>query len=167
MVSPRNQWNPDYLPILGEAGIQCFRDCQQSWLYKAVKQQDETRLRRALRLVDAYINLSGHHTFELPRRIEQEPINIPVSRFLRPCDKQLAALEGLRLRRITKAMDYAASQNEIFHLWWHPHNFGINIDQNLAFLEKVLTHFASLRSKHDFKTMNMSKLADLAEAGTC
>lgn len=167
MVSPRNQWNPDYLPILGEAGIQCFRGCQQSWLYKTVKQQDETRLRRALRLVDAYVNLSGHHTYELHQRNEQEPINIPASRFLRPYNKKLAALDGLRLRRIKKVMDHAASNNEIFHLWWHPHNFGTSTAQNIGFLKKVLAHFVSLRNKHDFKTMNMSKLTDLAEAGTC
>ena len=63
LVFPRNQWNPEYLSILDELGIKCYRGCENSWLHKAVNQQGESKLRRALRLMDAYVNLTGHHTY--------------------------------------------------------------------------------------------------------
>jgi len=77
--------------------------------------------------------------------------------------KKLTFLDGLRLRRIKNAMTHAAKTGQVFHLWWHPHNFGVNADKNMAFLEKVLFYFVSLQKKYDFKTMRMNELAEFAE----
>lgn len=159
MVFPRNQWNLVYLPILDELGIKCFRGTEKGWLYKALDQQNESQLRRALRLLDAYVNLSGHHTFALQECMHQKPYNVPASRFLRPYSQKLASLDGLRLRRIKKAMSHAAETDRMFHLWWHPHNFGAKTNENLCFLEKLLSHFDTLRKQHHFQSLSMGEIS--------
>jgi hypothetical protein len=85
-------------------------------------------------------------------------LNVPASRFLRPYAPRLRHLEGLRLRRIVSDLEYAAREGKLFHLWWHPHNFGVNTDQNLAFLERVLGHFQRLRERHGMESLNMGDL---------
>jgi hypothetical protein len=57
-------------------------------------------------------------------------------------------------------MTYAAKNGLTFHLWWHPHNFGINISENFCFLEKILLHYQQLKEKYGFQSMNMSGLAN-------
>ena len=69
------------------------------------------------------------------------PVDIPSSRFLRPFSKKAKMFEGLRLHRINSGMTYAAKNNFSYHLWWHPHNFGINKNENFEFLEKILEHY--------------------------
>ena|GEM_PF-6961988 len=59
-------------------------------------------------------------------------------------------------------MTYAAKHNKVYHLWWHPHNFGINQDQNFAFLEKILKHYDYLNKRYGFFSITMSDLATKA-----
>lgn len=166
LVFPRNQWNSDYLPILTEAGVRCFRGNEASWTHAAVCDAGQGRVRRAVRLLDAYLNLTGQHTFTLAGCTSQKPFNIPSSRFLRPYSRRLAALDGLRLRRITRALDDAAAQQRAFHLWWHPHNFGVNLEANLRFLRRVLDHFRMRQQRGAMESLNMGELANrLEEAG--
>lgn len=159
LVFPRNQWNPEYLPILDELGIKCYRGCENSWLHKAVNQQGESKLRRALRLVDAYVNLTGHHTYPVEACVRGRPFNIPASRFLRPYNRKQAFLDGLKLRRIKKAMTHAATTGQVFHLWWHPHNLGTSTGQNLRLLVKVLDHYSKLEEKYSFESARMAEVA--------
>ncbi len=63
-VFPRNQYNEAYLQVCKEEGINSFRGNEISWLYKAKDTNSETILRRAVRLLDGYLNLSGHHCSE-------------------------------------------------------------------------------------------------------
>jgi hypothetical protein len=72
-------------------------------------------------------------------------------------------MDGLRLRRITNAMTEAAEKKRLFHLWWHPHNFGVNREQNLAFLGKIIAHFRHLRETRDMRSLNMSELCACGE----
>jgi hypothetical protein len=88
------------------------------------------------------------------------PINIPSSRFLRPYDRKLEFIDWLRLRRIKKSMTHAAENNLMFHLWWHPHNFGINQLENFAFLEEILVHYRYLHEKYAFESYTMTELAN-------
>lgn len=160
IVFPRNQFNNDYLDICKEFGITSVRGNEGSWLYESRTAQGETSLRRGLRLVDAYINISGQHCYDEKFMVNTYPYNIPSSRFLRPYEKRLGWLEWLRLRRIKKGMTYAAKNNRTFHLWWHPHNFGINQDQNFNFLEKILTHYKYLNRTYQFTNYTMAELAE-------
>jgi pyruvate-formate lyase len=56
-------------------------------------------------------------------------------------------------------MTYAAKNGEVYHLWWHPHNFGKNQDQNFKNLKEILDHFASLKNEYGMKSLNMNEVA--------
>lgn len=160
IIFPRNQWDPEYLPALDELGIKSYRGTESGWMYQVPDYKSQLKLKnRAARLADAYINLSGHNTYKLSECTQEKPYNFPSSRQLRPYSKKLSVLDGLRLKRITKSMDNAARENEIFHLWWHPHNFGTNIEENLSFLEKILKHYKKLSQSYGMKSLNMAELS--------
>lgn len=165
LVFPRNQWNSKYLPILNKLGVQCYRGNESSWMYKATDDTGQKNLHRALRLADTYLNLSGHNTYNLEDCTQDRPFNFPASRFLRPYSDKLAFLNRLRLRRIKNAMENAAINNRIFHLWWHPHNFGVNIDENTDFLAKIIEHYKYLEQNYGMESLNMGELCLLAGAG--
>lgn len=160
LVFPRNQFNNQYLEACKDAGITSIRGNEVSWLYAARNDEEESLVRRTFRLLDSYANISGHHCFD-PRSIEPNlPINIPSSRFLRPYSAKLKMFDGLRLKRITSAMSYAALHQLGYHLWWHPHNFGINQDENFSFLEKILRHYQTLQNQYAFESCTMRSLAN-------
>src|SRR5690242_21853177 len=114
---------------------------------------------KALRLLDSYWNLSGHNCYSLQEISRTFPFNIPSSRFLRPAAKKFNRLEKLRLIRITASMSYAAKKGMVYHLWWHPHNFGTNIKNNFTFLEKILSHFKKLNEEWNFESVSMGQLS--------
>jgi peptidoglycan/xylan/chitin deacetylase (PgdA/CDA1 family) len=160
IVFPRNQTTEGALRVCRDAGITSYRGTEDHFLYRS-RGSDQPLWMRALRLLDHYINLSGYHTYPLPTA-SPLPINIPSSRFLRPYMKTLSFLEPLRLFRIKRAMTHAAKRGEVFHLWWHPHNFGIHQDQNFKNLTALLEHFALLQKKYGFESASMKEIADLA-----
>src|SRR5262249_46450134 len=108
-------------------------------------------------LADHYVNVTGYHV--RPSQHEDGLVNVPASRFLRPCVPPLAPLDSLRLSRITSAMEAAAQSGAVYHLWWHPHNFGLNIEKNIAFLDAILTHYAMLHDRYGMKSANMGDFA--------
>jgi peptidoglycan/xylan/chitin deacetylase (PgdA/CDA1 family) len=160
LVFPRNQFNDEYLQVCRELGIICIRGNEHSWLYEARNAEKENLTRRALRLIDAYINISGHNCYDDDYLKSKFPVDIAASRFLRPFSGKLKILDGLRLRRIRSGMTYAAKNGLTYHLWWHPHNFGINQDENFLFLNKILDHYTYLNSKYNFRSYTMSELAE-------
>ncbi len=163
IVFPRNQTNKDYFPPLIKLGIKCYRGTEQLWIYRATEDSHDTKLNRALRLIDAYIKISGHNTYNLDDCTKTIPFNFPSSRFLRPYSSKLYALDWLRLRRIKNAMTDAAIKNKIFHLWWHPHNFGKNTKENIEFLSKISDHYLLLKETYGMRSLNMGELCQLGE----
>ena len=79
----------------------------------------------------------------------------PASRFLRPISKRLTFFNKLRINRVKKEMTFAAKNNEIYHLWWHPHNFAVEPKLALEELEEILKHYHILNNKFKFKSMSM------------
>jgi peptidoglycan/xylan/chitin deacetylase (PgdA/CDA1 family) len=163
LVFPKNQLNPGYLGICRELGMRAIRGTPPSWIHRPT----QSALGRAVRLADTYVNLSGRNCYATSAVARDLPLDLPASRFLRPCSKRLRMLEGLRLRRIRSELSYAARRKQVYHLWWHPHNFGANTDANLAFLTLLLDHFARLRDAFGMESLNMGGLARrlLSEAG--
>jgi len=160
LVFPRNQWNEAYLSVLSSLGILCYRGNEKSWIYDAADLEKKTSpTRRVLRLLDSYFNFTGHNTYPLQELSSKKIFNIPASRFLRPASQQFNLLEKMRLRRIKRSMTYAAKNNQLFHLWWHPHNFGKDIDSNMAFLEKILEHYNELSVNYNMQSLNMGEVA--------
>lgn len=160
LVFPRNQFNNDYLEVCKSLGIICVRGNEKAWMYKVKDGNTGLSLRRAFKLADTYINISGYNCYRDAEISAGFPVNIPASRFLRPYAKKLAVLDSLRLKRITAAMTYAARHNQTFHLWWHPHNFGIYRDENFLFLTAVLKHYKALNERYKFTSYTMSGLAN-------
>ena len=160
LVFPRNQMNSTYLQICGELGIETYRGNEKSWYYSSRKGRAFDIPRRLLRLSDSYVNLSGQNTYNIEELGKEAPYNIPSSRFLRPYNPRLKVLEGLRLRRILRGMEHAAKERELFHLWWHPHNFGKFQDQNLSFLEKILKHYQTLSKDYGFHSKTMREVGE-------
>lgn len=163
LVFPRNQGNPAYLPMLAELGITCYRGNENAPFYTARNQEEQNLLLRATRLLDSYIDLSGPNTYTLEECAGTRPFNIPSSRFLRPFSRRLGPLERLRMRRIKRAMLHAAAGNRLFHLWWHPHNFGADTDGNLAYLREILRYYAHLRAVYGMQSLNMGEVATVLE----
>lgn len=160
LVFPRNQYNARYLGICRAKGIIAYRGNERSWLYAARNREQESPLRRALRLLDGWVSLSGPNTHALPGPGAELPIDVPSSRFLRPYSARFAPLDGLKLRRITRAMSHAARAGKLYHLWWHPHNFGRDLERNMRLLERVLAHYAALRERHGMESLTMAELAE-------
>lgn len=159
LVFPRNQFNENYLAICRELGIVAYRGNQRSWMYRATTTAGESGIRRAARLADAYLNLSGHNGHPVASPGDAAPLNIPASRLLRPVSARLKPLEALRLRRITREMEHAARHNLIYHLWWHPHNFGADVEASITFLRGVLEQFRKLEQQYGMRSMNMAEIA--------
>ncbi len=163
IVFPRNQMNEEALRVCVQKGIRAYRGNENHVLYRPRKDTAQSLLIRGVRLLDHYFNLSGHHTYSLPKASEGLPLNIPASRFFRPWNKALQCFEWLRLRRIKKSMTHAAEKGEIFHLWWHPHNLGINQTENFKNLEEILNHFETLKQKYGFQSASMRDITKASD----
>jgi peptidoglycan/xylan/chitin deacetylase (PgdA/CDA1 family) len=161
IVFPRNQFRREYLETCVEAGLKAYRGNPRHWLYQPAVSAREKRafLKRGLRLADNYVNISGTHV-----QIEKEDsagiVNVPASRFLRPFSQRFRRFEAMRLRRIHSDLEATAQRGGLYHLWWHPHNFGANTAENLAFLERVLERFARLRETHGMQSLSMAEYAE-------
>jgi peptidoglycan/xylan/chitin deacetylase (PgdA/CDA1 family) len=160
LVFPRNQFNAEYLAVCVEAGIDSYRGNPVSFLYAARNKNDESLFRRALRIIDAYVNITGHHCHTKQYVLSSRPVNVAASRFLRPYSRKLSFLESLRLRRIKKAMLHAAKRKKLFHLWWHPHNFGANLSENLHFLDSILLYYQELNRCYGFDSITMTGITN-------
>lgn len=160
LVFPRNQYNAAYQSICRELGITSYRGNEASWIYKERNEEQQNLYKRGVRLLDAYINLSGENCYSLDDIARSFPYNIPASRFLRPWSKRLRIVEDLRVRRILHGMEYAARHGKVFHLWWHPHNFGVNLAENIDVLRRIAKHFCQLQARYGMKSSTMVDIAD-------
>ena len=59
-------------------------------------------------------------------------------------------------------MKHAAKKKKMFHLWWHPHNFGGDPTRMLKQLNELLLYFSILKTKYGFESNSMSEYAQLA-----
>jgi len=159
IVFPRNQCNSEYESVLLENGIVCYRGNQKSWMYQVTDINRKHPLYRAARLADSYFNVAGAHTFKWQDIWSDNIANVPASMFLRPFSKKMGRLEKLRLQRIKGSIAFAAERREIYHLWWHPHNFGVNLEENLNFLREILTTFREYQKSHDMRSLSMLDVA--------
>jgi hypothetical protein len=137
--------------------LRAFRGNERVWFHRARSEAEQTHVVRASRLLDSYLPIGAAHAHE-PALVDGV-VNVPASRFLRPVGKS-AVLERLRLRRITSAMETAARRRRLFHLWWHPHNFGVDLEGNLAFLRGILDYFRTLQERYGMRSMTMGQVAD-------
>jgi peptidoglycan/xylan/chitin deacetylase (PgdA/CDA1 family) len=159
IVFPRNQCNEDYLLICLENGIKSYRGETPAWFSATKKTMRLLFIKKAFRFIDSYLNISGHNTFDLEKISAKKPYNLPGSRFLYPSERK-NTFSKIRVARIKKSMTYAAKRNVVYHLWWHPHNFGKNVDSNLKMIEEILNHYTFLHQKYNFTSLNMKGISE-------
>lgn len=153
LVFPRNQYDNEHVSLLPAHGIICYRGSQRSWMYQPATR--DSPVKRGVRLLDAYIPLSGMNG-AMP---SGSTVDVPASRFLRPVNRRLGALERIRLARIQCEMLSAALRGLDYHLWWHPHNFGRELNLNLKFLRKILLYFGELKDRFGMESLTMLEAA--------
>jgi Polysaccharide deacetylase len=156
IVFPANQFHPDYLEQCRKQGIKCYRGNYPSRIYQFQAKSLEGLWKRMARLIDTYLPLKGSRYVDAV--MEDGILNIPASCFLRPYRHKLSILEGLRVARMKKEMKAAARKKKIYHLWWHPHNFGQNMDKNFSVLEKLLDYYLVLNKKYNMQSLTMKEI---------
>lgn len=156
IVFPRNQYSDESLAVCKEIGLTHFRGNAKGWAYRSLPGAGQTRPRRALRLLDAYSGALGAQLCEpVPRN---GLVDVPASRFLRPCAGRLAPLHPLHIGTIKRGMTAAAELGKGYHLWWHPHNFGRELEANLQGLAQILGHFRALRDRFGMQSCAMADI---------
>ena len=157
IIFPRNQVSSAYLKVCMRYGFTHYRGNLETYLYRSEQTPARFSLRRVLRLADAYFNLSGYNSYDKP--VETDGIiNVPSSRFYRPYSSLLAFLEPLKVRRVKRSIEYAAKHGKIYHLWWHPHNFGLHTEKNLAQLEDICRQFKTMHEKWNMESKFISEM---------
>jgi len=160
IVFPRNQYSNEHLAICKKSGITAYRGNANASIYQPRNNEKVSIPIRVLRVLDSYINFTGHNTYHSRELYKTGMVNIPASSFLWPYSKKLSALDPVRLNRIKKSLTHAAKNNEVYHLWWHPHNFGVNSKENFGFLEQILKHHQLLHKKYGFESKSMKEIAE-------
>ena len=159
LVFPRNQIRKEFLAKLPDAGFHAYRGNPDHWLYRGGHLTPGGIAGRAVRFADAWLSLTGAHVAY--SETVDGLFNMPASMFLRPWSRQLANLEPIRVARLKQSMTIAAREGGIFHLWWHPHNFGINIEQNFCILESLLQHYCVLKDQYGMRSLTMNESRSL------
>lgn len=160
IVFPRNQHNPRYDDILLANGIRAYRGNPDSWTWRFANGRESRAVsKRAGRVLDAYLDLTGCGTIPWAGVLQPSGLsNVRASRLLGPYRPRARSLERLRLRRFCRCIRSAALDREIFHLWWHPHNFGSFVEDNLTFLRNVLAEFVRCRERHGMLSLTMKEV---------
>jgi hypothetical protein len=55
-------------------------------------------------------------------------------------------------------MTYAAKNGKCYHLWWHPHNFGYCLQENMQMLNDIISHYNYLNAKYGFQSSSMIEM---------
>lgn len=156
IIFPRNQIPYSYYEVCADLGFTHVRGNEESFLYCSESTPSKFDIKRFLRLLDCYLNLTGHHTYKIPRK--GILIDVPASRFLRPYSHRLRFLEVMKVRRIINDIEYAAKHRHIYHIWWHPHNFGIYTDESILQLEEICKYFVEMRFKYNMESCFMCEI---------
>jgi peptidoglycan/xylan/chitin deacetylase (PgdA/CDA1 family) len=160
---PRNQVAPSYLSALVRHGIAAYRGTQLTWMDSAgSRSQQHEWKKRASRLADAYIDLSGDNTYSWNDVLDETGLcNVRASRYLRPYSRSARALKRWRLRRVIEGMEVAARSKRVFHLWWHPEDMGRHPEESIENVRVIATAFGQFRRAYGMRAMSMSDVVDV------
>jgi len=163
LVFPRNQVNAQYMKVCYDNGIKAVRSNPSGWFWKPVADGGATWLRRIFRTADAYIQVGTIRTTyplsSIPV-VPGEPLQLPASRFMRPWQPKYEFANKMQLRRLCQELRSAAVRKEVYHLWWHPENFGDYPEQNLNNLKVLLQQYKKCKEKYGMTSWNMGEYVD-------
>ena len=158
IIFPRNQTTNDFIQQSADLGVRVYRGGANGWLYRPRSDQETTKLFRVARFLDGAIPVGTNQVMHPSRHLSAW--NVPASRFLRPWSKKLAIYHAMHIRRIEAEMELAARSGGCYHLWWHPHNFGRNLTENLSQLDRVIACFKRCRDELGMVSNNMRDFAE-------
>jgi peptidoglycan/xylan/chitin deacetylase (PgdA/CDA1 family) len=153
IVFPRNQFNPDYTKVAENNGITTIRTNPDVWFWKS-----KFRFIAIARAIDTIISISKTLTFDNVKIKSGKVLLLPASRFFRPFIYKERWIQNIKIKRIKNEMTFAAKKNRVYHLWWHPHNFGYATKENLFFLEEILIHYNKLNQEFGFTSATMQEM---------
>lgn len=153
LVFPRNQFNSEYIEIAKRNGIKVVRSNPDVWFWRR-----SSKFMALARAFDTLLPISETLVFNIPNLKGNNLLLLPASRFLRSYKRKEKMIQGLKMRRIMNEMTYAAKNNKVYHLWWHPHNFGYYMEENLFYLEMILNHYRNLNSIYGFESSTMIEM---------
>ena len=158
LVLPGNQVNEDYLKICKEEGFMVVRTNPTRWFWN-INTKQESLAKRLFRAANDYFPSPEFNSYPLHmvRQVNNLPLLLPASRFLRPFNPKLGSLNSMRLNRIDADLKHASKMGEVYHLWWHPHNFGFYPEESLADLKMILEVYSKLESKGQIQSINMGE----------
>ncbi len=163
-IFPRHQLNQDYINEFSKFGIDIYRGTEKAWYHSAARGEDEGVLKRIFRFADYYFPMFSQHCQDISEVKKQNLYEIRASRWLRPYSKKWEKIDFLKLNRIKSQMSFAAKNGKIFHLWFHPHDIGKDIDKNFEYLEKIMQHYQKLQKKYQFKSLNFEGIKQQADS---
>lgn len=114
--------------------------------------------KRILRLIDIYLPLRNPQNSQIKN--QKSLVNITATRFLRPYSHVEKPLWSVRFQRIKHEMKQAMHNGYPYHLWWHPHNFGINLNANMNMLRQILDFHAKLNKNGKMPSLTMLEYAN-------
>lgn len=164
IVFPRNQMSDGAVRICVENGIPCVRGNPESYIYRPRGQDETSAAVRILRTMDGLLPLPAR-TSARPRADARGAVNIPASRFFCPRFLNMPGVSEAFVHRIKSEMRHAARHGEVYHLWWHPHNFGRDTDSHLSRLESILSHFGRLADDYGMRSVTMADCIAIADEG--
>ena len=153
---PRNQMTPSHLRIASQLGFKAFRGNPRIFFYRSSREAEQTYVKRAARLVDTYVPIAGHQVYR--PAIVEGMVDLVGSRFLR--SSRGRALHVLQATRIRAGMMRAAKSKKVFHLWWHPQDFGHDPELSLELLNQVLAYYVQLHEEFGMQSFNMHSLVE-------
>ncbi|MCL2658910.1 MAG: polysaccharide deacetylase family protein [Acidobacteriaceae bacterium] len=157
IVFPRNQVSQLHLQVCSECGLIAYRGTgNDPWICK-----ENDSYARFMRLADSCLYLGSSRCMTPYRDPIYTIVDVPQSRFLRPWSSAQRVLAPMQLKRILASMDAAAKNNRIFHLWWHPHNFGVHLEKNMTVLTHIANHYLYLHEKMRWPSLTMSEIAEI------
>jgi len=156
LVFPRNQFNEEYISAAKKSGIKVVRSNPDVWFWK----EKFSNIAPLARAWDTLFPINKTLTFNDQLSYVDNVLLLPASRFLRAYTAKEKSVQQLKMNRIKAEMLYAAKNDRYYHLWWHPHNFGNAVKENLYYLEEVLIYFKDLNRTYDFPSMSMIEMHD-------
>jgi peptidoglycan/xylan/chitin deacetylase (PgdA/CDA1 family) len=156
LVFPRNQFNKDYLEICAQKDIETVRSNPKFWYWDTL--QKESLAMKLARTSDAYLPL-GKKSYQVGSLVKEKVLCQQASRFLRP-QHSISLFNNSRLIRIKNEMIQAAKNGEVYHLWWHPHNFGVDPKGAIKTLEAITATFNFCSENYGMESLTMKQLRD-------
>ncbi len=156
LVFPRNQFNGEYMEACHQLGIKSVRTNPDKW-YWDTSQKDTFKV-KIMRTGDVWFPINKKSVIPFDSiDVSKSPLSIPASRLYRAWTKN-RILNTLKMKRIFSEMTKAAKTGGLYHLWWHPHNFGYHPNECLSELKAILQHYSFLCKEYGLLSMNMKGL---------